>query len=370
MFHLSIVLFPHLFFFFFFFFLLLLFLNFIHPFILFSHVCFAVCVFLKVLMVNEFDSVVDGFVAVTSKWARLYFSSFFLLGVLLMLNIVIAVMLDSYLTSMREMERVRALKHEQRMLLRRQNSFRDDSNNPLNDDDNDEEEEDDDTAKKSSFLTNCLSCDKRKLKRSSSSVLSSCSCCCDGLFNSKSKPKPGPNGYIPVRNHDIVEGRDDILEVAEEEEQELEEDGFKMPTMGQRAVSYDDSEEVSPGLKMSAVSRMLNAISVANDLSTSENTAISMQERSTLLTEALLTRNNQRVTPSDVSAQLQKTYSSSSSFSSSTSKTSSAPAKKQQPTSSTTSLPMRGAAPIIVSSEDEFADASSHDDDDEYTSVI
>jgi len=54
----------------------------------------------KVLVVNQFDTVVGGFVAVTSKWARLYFTFFYLLGVLLILNIVIAVMLDSFITSM------------------------------------------------------------------------------------------------------------------------------------------------------------------------------------------------------------------------------------------------------------------------------
>jgi len=54
----------------------------------------------QVLVVNQFDTVVGGFVAVTSKWARLYFTFFYLLGVLLILNIVIAVMLDSFITSM------------------------------------------------------------------------------------------------------------------------------------------------------------------------------------------------------------------------------------------------------------------------------
>mmetsp|Transcript_66997 Transcript_66997/g.131395 ORF Transcript_66997/g.131395 Transcript_66997/m.131395 type:complete len:156 (-) Transcript_66997:6-473(-) len=55
---------------------------------------------MQVLVVNQFDTVVGGFVAVTSKWARLYFTFFYLLGVLLILNIVIAVMLDSFITSM------------------------------------------------------------------------------------------------------------------------------------------------------------------------------------------------------------------------------------------------------------------------------
>lgn len=53
----------------------------------------------QLLVVNNFDTIVTGFVSVTSKWTRLFFASFYITGVLLFFNIVIAVMLDSYISS-------------------------------------------------------------------------------------------------------------------------------------------------------------------------------------------------------------------------------------------------------------------------------
>ena len=49
-----------------------------------------------VLVVNNWFVIVEGFVAVTSKWARLYFIFFYLIGVLVCLNVVIAFILDTF----------------------------------------------------------------------------------------------------------------------------------------------------------------------------------------------------------------------------------------------------------------------------------
>ena len=106
-------------------------------------------------MVNEFDVLVDGFVAVSSVWSRLYFLAFYLLGVLLILNIVIAVMIDAYLTSMhrqlKERGRRRAALAEANDLLDAKTagakgkvSKRDSSEGGGYDNDEDDDDDDDD----------------------------------------------------------------------------------------------------------------------------------------------------------------------------------------------------------------------------------
>lgn len=51
------------------------------------------------LHVSDFDVITSGFVAVTSPWARLYFTCWYVLGVLLMLNIVKSFFLSEFLTT-------------------------------------------------------------------------------------------------------------------------------------------------------------------------------------------------------------------------------------------------------------------------------
>lgn len=298
-------------------------------------------------MVNEFDNLVNGFVAVTSKWARLYFSCFFLLGVLLMLNVVIAVMLDSYLTTMRDMERITLLKINMKKKFKRQNSM---SGSDDSDDD------DDDTAKKSSMLTNCFKCggDESKFHTSKGSFIT-CFGCCDLL--DKCDGKKNVNGrYMPVRNHDIIEGRDDIDE--EEEDDMLVRDGG-----GKKSVD----EEVSPGVKLSSVSRMLNAISVANQLSTSESN--SMQERSTLLSEALLTNVSRHATDGFTDGFTDVTAANPATAAAAAAAATQAATHYSSITASGNSG--SGVSGPILSQHEVFSDATGHDDDDEeYTSVI
>jgi hypothetical protein len=109
-----------------------------------------------VLVVNDFDVLVDGFVAVSSVWSRLYFLAFYLLGVLLILNIVIAVMIDAYLTSMhrqlKERGRRRAASAEANDLLSSKSTSASSGKATRsggcadNDDDDGDDEEDDDGA--------------------------------------------------------------------------------------------------------------------------------------------------------------------------------------------------------------------------------
>ena len=52
-----------------------------------------------ILVVNNWFVVVDGFAAVASRdVARVYFLSFYVIGVLLFLNIVVAFILDAFLS--------------------------------------------------------------------------------------------------------------------------------------------------------------------------------------------------------------------------------------------------------------------------------
>jgi len=67
------------------------------------------------LVVNNFDILVGGFSAVTSKWARLYFTAFYLIGVLFILNVVISVLLDSYLTQMHQTQQAKKARRERRL---------------------------------------------------------------------------------------------------------------------------------------------------------------------------------------------------------------------------------------------------------------
>ncbi|KAK9820293.1 hypothetical protein WJX72_008669 [[Myrmecia] bisecta] len=53
----------------------------------------------ELLTVNNWYVLAGGFVAVTSPWARLYFILFYLFGVVISLNLVVAFVLDTFLTS-------------------------------------------------------------------------------------------------------------------------------------------------------------------------------------------------------------------------------------------------------------------------------
>lgn len=50
------------------------------------------------LVVNNWPILAEGCVAATSRWARLYFLAFYVVAVLVVMNVFVAFVLDAYLT--------------------------------------------------------------------------------------------------------------------------------------------------------------------------------------------------------------------------------------------------------------------------------
>merc|ERR1712070_1245949 len=52
----------------------------------------------ELLVVNNWHVLMSGFIAVTSPWCRWYFVSFWVLGVVVVLNLVVAFVLEAFFT--------------------------------------------------------------------------------------------------------------------------------------------------------------------------------------------------------------------------------------------------------------------------------
>jgi hypothetical protein len=59
----------------------------------------------ELIMVNNWMVFSDGFALVTSKWARWFFVAFYIVGVLIMLNIVVAFVLDAFMAQYEDAQR-------------------------------------------------------------------------------------------------------------------------------------------------------------------------------------------------------------------------------------------------------------------------
>lgn len=87
----------------------------------FNDIMSGIIVCFELIMVNNWMVIAEGFAVVTNKWSRLFFVSFYVVGVLIILNIVTAFALDAFMDFYQNQERIAAEEQVEEDVMPRHN---------------------------------------------------------------------------------------------------------------------------------------------------------------------------------------------------------------------------------------------------------